>query len=157
MIDAVADSTAARASLPARVDARSKRMTAGPGEVVYLSFVVRNPESTKRTYELRVSAPGAPEPKMYVDTNGDGIHQGDELPVTGAPVVELMNSEVPFLLEITIPRNAFEGQQYSYTVTVLAVGSGAVVATATSTLTVSSIRAQLFPAAGLAGKSVFRI
>lgn len=153
MVDAVAETAPGGSAVQARVDARSKRITAGPGEIVYLSFVVRNPESTKRTYELRVTAPGAPEARMYVDSNGDGIHQGDELPVTGSPVVELKNSEVPFLLEITIPRDAFEGQQYSYTVTVLSFGSGDVVATATSTLTVSSIRARLLPAAVLAGNS----
>ena len=154
LIEATREAAASQSTVPARVDARSKRITAGPGEVVYLSFVVRNPESIKRTYELRISAPGAPEAKLYVDSNGDGIHQGDELPVAGAPVVELKNSEVPFLLEITIPRSAYEGQQYSYTVTVLSVGSGAVVATATSTLTVSSIRASLLPAPRWAGKPV---
>ncbi|MEO8435350.1 MAG: hypothetical protein ABI596_10685 [Pyrinomonadaceae bacterium] len=157
LIEAAGETAPGRSTLPARVDARSKRITAGPGEVVYLSFVVRNPESIKRTYELRISAPGAPEARLFVDSNGDGIHQGDELPVTGAPVVELKNSEVPFLLEITIPRSAFEGQQYSYTVTVLSVGSGAVVATATSTLTVSSIRARLLPARSWAGKSALSL
>lgn len=157
LIEAAGGSAPVQSPVPARVDARSKRITAAPGEVVYLSFVVRNPDSIKRTYELRITAPGAPEAKLYVDSNGDGVHQGDELPVTGAPVVELKNSEAPFLLEITIPGSAYEGQQYSYTVTVLSVGSGAVVATATSTLTVSSIRAQLLPTPHWAGRSVLSL
>jgi hypothetical protein len=120
-------------------------MNAKPGETIYLSFVVRNYGSIRQTYELRVTAPGAPEAQLFVDSNGDGQHQSDELRVTGSPVVELKNSEVPFLLQITIPRTAREGQQYSYTVTVISFGSGEVVARTTSTLTVSSIRASLVP------------
>ena len=127
----------------ARVDAKSKGMNAKPGETIYLSFVVRNYGSTRETYELRISAPGAPEAQLFVDSNGDGLHQSDELRVTGSPVVELKNSEVPFLLQVNIPRTAVEGQQYSYTVTVLAFGTGQVVARTTSTLTVSSIRASV--------------
>jgi hypothetical protein len=125
----------------ARVDAKSKGMNAKPGETIYLSFVVRNYGSTRQTYELRISAPGAPEAQLFVDSNGDGLHQSDELRVTGSPVVELKNSEVPFLLQVNIPRTAVEGQQYSYTVTVLSFGTGEVVARTTSTLTISSIRA----------------
>jgi hypothetical protein len=138
---------AAPASVPpdSRVDARSKGMNAKPGETVYLSFVVRNYGSTRQTYELRITAPGSPEAQLYVDSNGDGMHQSDELRVTGSPVIELKNSEVPFLLEVKVPRNAAEGQQFNYTVTVLSFGSGEVVAKVTSTLTVSSIRAALRP------------
>jgi len=127
----------------ARVDAKSKGMNAKPGETIYLSFVVRNYGNTRQTYELRISAPGAPEAQLFVDSNGDGLHQSDELRVTGSPVVELKNSEVPFLLQVSIPRTAVEGQQYSYTVTVLSFGTGQVVARTTSTLTVSSIRASV--------------
>jgi hypothetical protein len=127
----------------ARVDAISKGMNAKPGETIYLSFVVRNYGSTRQTYELRISAPGAPEAQLFVDSNGDGLHQSDELRVTGSPVVELKNSEVPFLLQVNIPRTAVEGQQYSYTVTVLSFGTGEVVARTTSTLTVSSVRASV--------------
>jgi hypothetical protein len=127
----------------ARVDAKSKGMNAKPGETIYLSFVVRNYGNIRQTYELRISAPGAPEAQLFVDSNGDGLHQSDELRVTGSPVVELKNSEVPFLLQVNIPRTAVEGQQYSYTVTVLSFGTGEVVARTTSTLTVSSIRASV--------------
>jgi len=128
-----------------RVDARSRGMNAKPGETIYLSFVVRNYGTTRQTYELRITSPGAPEAQLFVDSNGDGMHQSDELRVTGSPVIELKNSEVPFLLEVKVPRTAFEGQQYFYTVTVLSFGSGEVVAKVTSTLTVSSIRATLLP------------
>lgn len=123
-----------------RVEAKSKGMYAKPGETVYLSFIVGNYTPVRNTYELRISSPGAPEAQLFVDSNGDGLHQNDELKVTGAPVIELKNSEVPFLLQVTIPPNAGEGQRYSYTVTVIAFGSGEVVARTTSTLTVSSIR-----------------
>jgi hypothetical protein len=56
-----------------------------------------------------------------------------------------MNSELSLLLEITVPRDAFEGQQYSYTLTVLSSDKERIVASATSTLTVSSIRARFVP------------
>ena len=145
MIDVFATSALVGTTPPTLVSVISKRVNAKPGEIVYLSFVVRNSGSAKQTYELRVSAPSAPKAKMYVDSNGDGVHQSDELPVTGSPVVELTNGELSLLLEITVPRDAFEGEQYSYTLTVLSVDKEKVVATATSTLTVSSIRASLLP------------
>jgi len=151
MTTAPAKTDSAKPTVPAnvapesRVDARSKGMNAKPGETIYLSFVVRNYGTIRQTYELRITAPGAPEAQLFVDSNGDGMHQTDELRVTGSPVIELKNSEVPFLLEVKVPRTAFEGQQYFYTVTVLSFGSGEVVAKVTSTLTVSSIRATLLP------------
>lgn len=129
-----------------RVEAMSKQLMARPGDKVYLSFVVRNFSTTKQTYELRVTAPGAPEATMYVDSNGDGKHESDELRVTGSPVIEMKNSEIPFLLEVTVPLDAFEGQRYSYTMLVVSFGSGEVIAKATATLVVSSIRASSIPA-----------
>ncbi|MEP6706495.1 MAG: tetratricopeptide repeat protein [Pyrinomonadaceae bacterium] len=143
MIDASATNGLVGTTRQPPVTVISKRVNARPGEIVYLSFIVRNSGSARQRYEFRLSAPDAPEAKIYVDSNGDGIHQDDELPVTGSPVVELANSELSLLLEITVPRNAFEGQQYSYTLTVLSSDKEEVVATATSTLTVSSIRARL--------------
>ena len=145
MIDASATNLPVRTSPQTLISVISKRVNAKPGEIVYLSFIVRNSGSARQTYEFRISAPGAPEAKIYVDSNGDGIHQSDELPVTGSPLVELANSELSLLLEITVPRDAFEGQQYSYTLTVLSSDKEEVVARATSTLTVSSIRARLLP------------
>lgn len=145
MIDASATNAPVGTMSQAMVSVISKRVNAKPGELVYLSFIVRNSGTARQTYEFRLSAPGAPEAKIYVDSNGDGIHQSDELPVTGSPVVELANSELSLLLEITVPRNAFEGQQYSYTLTVLSFDKEEVIATATSTLTVSSIRARRLP------------
>jgi len=145
MIDASATNLPVGTTTQTLVSVISKRVNAKPGEIVYLSFIVRNSGSARQTYEFRLSAPGAPEAKIYVDSNGDGIHQSDELPITGSPVVELMNSELSLLLEITVPRDAFEGQQYSYTLTVLSSDKEEIVATATSTLTVSSIRARLLP------------
>jgi hypothetical protein len=145
MIDASATNAPVGPAQQTLVSVISKRVNAKPGELVYLSFIVRNSGSARQTYEFRISAPGAPEARIYVDSNGDGIHQSDELPVTGSPVVELANSELSLLLELTVPRNAFEGQQYSYTLTVLSFDKEEVVATATATLTVSSIRARLLP------------
>lgn len=146
-LDSTRPTAPANVAPESRVDARSKGMNAKPGETIYLSFVVRNYGTIRQTYELRITAPGAPEAQLFVDSNGDGMHQSDELRVTGSPVIELKNSEVPFLLEVKVPRTAFEGQQYFYTVTVLSFGSGDVVAKVTSTLTVSSIRATLLPVA----------
>lgn len=145
MIDASATNAPVGPAQQTLVSVISKRVNAKPGELVYLSFIVRNSGSARQTYEFRISAPGAPEARIYVDSNGDGIHQSDELPVTGSPVIELANSELSLLLELTVPRNAFEGQQYSYTLTVLSFDKEEVVATATATLTVSSIRARLLP------------
>ena len=145
MIDASATNLPVGTTTQTLVSVISKRVNAKPGEIVYLPFIVRNSGSARQTYEFRLSAPGAPEAKIYVDSNGDGIHQSDELPITGSPVVELMNSELSLLLEITVPRDAFEGQQYSYTLTVLSFDKEEILATATSTLTVSSIRARLLP------------
>ena len=154
MIDASATNLPVGTTQQTLISVISKRVNAKPGEIVYLSFIVRNSGSARQTYEFRVSAPGAPEARIYVDSNGDGIHQSDELPVTGSPVVELTNSELSLLLEITVPRDAFEGQQYSYTLTVLSFDKEEVVATATSTLIVSSIRARLLPQNGAGDNAV---
>lgn len=100
----------------ARIDAISIGLTATPGDVMYIPFVVRNPGNSRDSYDLLTTAPNAPAATIYADNNGDGQHQDNELPVTQTAPLDPQGGQFPMLLRVLIPNGTPDGQQYSYSI-----------------------------------------
>jgi uncharacterized repeat protein (TIGR01451 family) len=100
----------------ARIDAISIGLTATPGDVMYVPFVVRNPGNSRDTYDMLITAPNAPNATIYADTNGDGQHQDSEPAVTQTAALDPQGGQFPMLLRVQIPASTPDGQQYSYSV-----------------------------------------
>jgi uncharacterized repeat protein (TIGR01451 family) len=118
-----------------RIDAVSTGLTGKPGEVLYFPFVVRNSGNTQDSFELRVSAPGAPSPTMYADTNSDGQHQDSEPVITQTQQID-PQGQFGVLLKVNVPSDTEERQQFSYNVAARSLSNTGVAGEASSVLTV---------------------
>jgi uncharacterized repeat protein (TIGR01451 family) len=127
----------------ARIDAVSVGLTATPGDSIYIPFVVRNPGNTPDSYELRITAPGAPAATIYADTNGDGQHQEAEPVVAQTASLEPQGGQYPVLLRVMIPSNTPDRQQYSYNVVARSLTSNRVASEANTVLTVATPRVRV--------------
>jgi uncharacterized repeat protein (TIGR01451 family) len=129
----------------ARIDAVSTGLTATPGDTIYIPFVVRNPGNYPESFEIRVTAPGAPNATVYADTNGDGLHQDGEPTVTQTAQIEPRGGQYPILLRVDIPRSTPDRQQYAYNVVTRALGATRIASEASTVLTVGTPRVRVRP------------
>ncbi|MBV9209612.1 MAG: DUF11 domain-containing protein [Acidobacteria bacterium] len=127
----------------ARIDAVSAGLTATPGDMIYVPFVVRNPGNTSDSYELRITAPGAPPATIYADTNADGQHQESELAVTQTAALDPQGGQFPMLLGVRIPANTPDRQQFSYSLVARSLTSNRVASEANTVLTVATPRVRV--------------
>lgn len=127
----------------ARVDSVSVGLTATPGDTMYIPFVVRNPGNSIDSYDLKLSAPGAPPATIYADSNGDGKHQDNEPAITQATGVAPQDGEYPLLLRVQIPASAPDRQQYSYNIVVRSLTSNRVASEANTVLAVATPRVRV--------------
>jgi uncharacterized repeat protein (TIGR01451 family) len=124
----------------ARVEAVSTGLTATPGDTIYIPFVVRNPGNYAESYELRVTAPGAPAGTLYADLNGDGQHQEQEPVVGQTAALEPRTGQYPLLLRVEIPRATPDHMQFAYNLVARALSSGRTASEANTVLTVAAPR-----------------
>lgn len=127
----------------ARIEAVSTGLTATPGDVIYMPFVVRNPGNYAESYDLRITAPGAPNATIYADTNGDGQHQDGEPSVTQTRALDPRGGQYPLLLRVEIPRSTADRQQFAYNVVARAMQSNRAASEATTVLTVAAPRVRV--------------
>jgi hypothetical protein len=118
----------------ARLDAVSTDLTATPGDTIYIPFVVRNPSNYPETFGLQITAPGAPAATIYADTNGDGLHQENEPPMTQTSPIEPRGGQFPLLLRVDIPRSTPDRMQFAYNLVTRALSTQQRVATEASTV-----------------------
>ncbi|MCA1817329.1 MAG: DUF11 domain-containing protein [Acidobacteria bacterium] len=127
----------------ARIEAVTAGLTATPGDVMYLPFVVRNPGNYPESYELRITAPGAPTATIYADTNGDGQHQDNEPAVTQTTALDPRGGQFPLLLRVEVPRTTPDRQQFAYNLVARAAQSNRAASEATTVLTVATPRVRV--------------
>lgn len=127
----------------ARIDAVSVSLTTTPGDTMYVPFIVRNPGNAADTYELRVTAPGAPSATIYADTNGDGQHQESEPTITQTEQIDPRGGQFPLLLRVQIPASTPDRQQFSYNVVARSLLSSREASEANTVLTVATPRVRV--------------
>ena len=127
----------------ARIDAVSVGLTTTPGDTIFVPFVVRNPGNAPDSYDLRVTAPGAPQATVYADTNGDGQHQESEPTVTQTAQIDPRGGQFPLLLRVQIPASTPDRQQFSYNVVARSLSSGREASEANTVLTVATPRVRV--------------
>lgn len=127
----------------ARIDAVSVGLTTTPGDTIYVPFIVRNPGNAADSYELRVTAPGAPQSTIYADTNGDGQHQQGEPVVGQTEQLSPRGGQFPLLLGVQIPSSTPDRQQFSYNVVARSLLSGREASEANTVLTVATPRVRV--------------
>lgn len=127
----------------ARIDAVSVGLTTTPGDTIFIPFVVRNPGNAADSYELRVTAPGAPQATIYADTNGDGQHQANEPTVAQTSALDPRGGQFPLLLGVQIPASTPDRQQFSYNVVARSLLSGREASEANTVLTVATPRVRV--------------
>jgi uncharacterized repeat protein (TIGR01451 family) len=127
----------------ARIDAVSVGLTTTPGDAIYIPFIVRNPGNAADSYELRVTAPGAPQATIYADTNGDGQHQASEPVVGQTAQLDPRGGQFPLLLGVLIPASTPDRQQFSYNVVARSLLSGREASEANTVLTVATPRVRV--------------
>ncbi|HVF50121.1 MAG TPA: hypothetical protein VNA19_08545 [Pyrinomonadaceae bacterium] len=127
----------------ARIDAVSTGLTATPGDTVFIPFVVRNPGNYSESFDVRITAPGAPAATVYADSNGDGRHQDNELAVTQTGQLDPRGGQYPLLLRVDIPRSTLDRQQYAYNVVVRSLSSSGIASEASTVLTVAAPRVRV--------------
>jgi uncharacterized repeat protein (TIGR01451 family) len=127
----------------ARIDAVSVGLTTTPGDTVYIPFIVRNPGNASDSYELRVTAPGAPQPIIFADTNADGQHQANEPVVGQTSQLDPRGGQFPLLLGVQIPSSTPDRQQFSYNVVSRSLLSGREASEANTVLTVATPRVRV--------------
>ncbi|HVF55193.1 MAG TPA: tetratricopeptide repeat protein [Pyrinomonadaceae bacterium] len=128
----------------AQVESVSTGLTATPGDTIYIPFFVRNPGNYPESYELRITAPGAPAATIFADTNGDGQHQENEPAVTQTAALDPRGGQYPVLLRVDIPRNTPDRQLFAYNLVTHAQNSPSRVASEASTvLTVAAPRVRV--------------
>jgi uncharacterized repeat protein (TIGR01451 family) len=127
----------------ARIDSVSAGLTSTPGDTIYVPFVVRNPGNAADTYELRITAPGAPPATIFADTNADGQHQEGEPAVTQTAALDPQGGQFPMLLGVKIPANTPDRQQFSYSVVARSLASNRVASEANTVLTVATPRVRV--------------
>ena len=127
----------------ARIDAVSVGLTTTPGDNIFIPFVVRNPGNAADSYELRVTAPGAPSATIYADTNGDGQHQSNEPTISQTSTLDPRGGQFPLLLGVQIPASTPDRQQFSYNVVARSLLSGREASEANTVLTVATPRVRV--------------
>jgi uncharacterized repeat protein (TIGR01451 family) len=127
----------------ARIDAVSVGLTTTPGDTVYVPFVVRNPGNAADSYDLLISAPGAPQAIIYADTNGDGQHQESEPTVSQTAQLDPRGGQFPLLLRVQIPSSTPDRQQFSYNIVARSLLSNRVASEANTVLTVATPRVRV--------------
>jgi uncharacterized repeat protein (TIGR01451 family) len=127
----------------ARIDAYSIGLTTTPGDTIFIPFIVRNPGNAADAYELRVTAPGAPNATIYADTNGDGQHQDSEPVVTQTSQLDPRGGQYPLLLRVQIPSSTPDRQQFSYNVVARSLLSNRMASEANTVLTVATPRVRV--------------
>ncbi len=127
----------------ARIDAVSVGLTTTPGDTIFVPFVVRNPGNAPDSYDLRITAPGAPQAGLYADTNGDGQHQESEPAVTQTAQIDPRGGQFPLLLRVQIPASTPDRQQFSYNVVARSLSSGREASEANTVLTVATPRVRV--------------
>jgi uncharacterized repeat protein (TIGR01451 family) len=127
----------------AEIGAVSVGLTATPGDTVYVPFVVRNPGNSADAYELRIVSPGAPVATIFVDSNGDGQHQESEAAVTQTAQIDPQGGQYPMLLQVRIPGNTADRQQFSYNIVARSLASNRVASEASTVLTVATPRVRV--------------
>lgn len=127
----------------ARIDAVSVGLTTTPGDTTYIPFIVRNPGNAADTYELRVTAPGAPSSTIYADTNGDGQHQESEPTINQTSQIDPRGGQFPLLLGVQIPASTPDRQQFSYNVVARSLLSSREASEANTVLTVATPRVRV--------------
>lgn len=127
----------------ARIDSVSAGLTSTPGDTIYVPFVVRNPGNAADTYELRITAPGAPPATIFADTNADGQHQEGEPAVTQTAALDPQGGQFPMLLGVKIPASTPDRQQFSYSVVARSLASNRVASEANTVLTVATPRVRV--------------
>ena len=127
----------------ARIDAVSVGLTTTPGDTIFVPFVVRNPGNAPDSYDLRVTAPGAPQATVYADTNGDGQHQESEPVVSQTAQIDPRGGQFPLLLRVQIPASTPDRQQFSYNVVARSLSSGREASEANTVLTVATPRVRV--------------
>jgi uncharacterized repeat protein (TIGR01451 family) len=127
----------------ARIDAVSVGLTTTPGDSIYIPFIVRNPGNAADSYELRVTAPGAPQATIFADTNGDGQHQASEPVVGQTAQLDPRGGQFPLLLGVQIPASTPDRQQFSYNVVARSLLSGREASEANTVLTVATPRVRV--------------
>jgi uncharacterized repeat protein (TIGR01451 family) len=127
----------------ARIDAVSVGLTTTPGDTMYIPFIVRNPGNAADTYELRVTAPGAPSATIYADTNGDGQHQDNEPQISQTAQIDPRGGQFPLLLGVQIPGSTPDRQQFSYNVVARSLLSNREASEANTVLTVATPRVRV--------------
>ncbi len=142
-----------------RIDAVSVGLTTTPGDTVYIPFIVRNPGNASDSYELRVTAPGAPQATIYADTNGDGQHQADEPVVGQTAQLNARGGQFPLLLGVQMPASTPDRQQFSYNVVARSLLSNREASEANTVLTVATprvrVRTEEMTDTAAAGDSIF--
>lgn len=127
----------------ARIDAVSAGLTATPGDMIFVPFVVRNPGNSSDSFDLRITSPGAPPATIYADTNADGQHQESELAVTQTAALDPQGGQFPMLLGVRIPASTPDRQQFSYSVVARSLTSNRVASEANTVLTVATPRVRV--------------
>lgn len=127
----------------ARIDAVSVGLTTTPGDTIFIPFVVRNPGNAADSYELRVTAPGAPQATIYADLNGDGQHQSNEPTVAQTATLDPRGGQFPLLLGVQIPASTPDRQQFSYNMVARSLLSGREASEANTVLTVATPRVRV--------------
>lgn len=127
----------------ARIDAVSVGLTTTPGDTMYIPFIVRNPGNAADTYELRVTAPGAPSATIYADTNGDGQHQDSEPTISQTAQIDPRGGQFPLLLGVQIPGSTPDRQQFSYNIVARSLLSNREASEANTVLTVATPRVRV--------------
>jgi hypothetical protein len=127
----------------ARIEAVSAGLTATPGDIIYMPFNVRNPGNYPESYDLKITAPGAPNAVVFADTNGDGQHQDGEPTVTQTAALEPRGGQFPLLLRVEIPRTTADRQQFAYNLVARAMQSNRAASEATTVLTVAAPRVRV--------------
>lgn len=127
----------------ARIDAVSAGLTSTPGDTIYIPFIVRNPGNSADSYELRITAPGAPPATIYTDTNADGQHQDGEPAVTQTASLDPQGGQYPMLLGVKIPASTPDRQQFSYSIVARSLTSNRVASEANTVLTVATPRVRV--------------
>lgn len=127
----------------ARIDAVSVGLTTTPGDTIYIPFIVRNPGNAADSYELRVTAPGAPSATIYADTNGDGQHQDGEPTIAQTAQLDPRGGQFPLLLAVNVPASTPDRQQFSYNVVARSLLSGREASEANTVLTVATPRVRV--------------
>lgn len=127
----------------ARIEAVSTGLTATPGDVIYMPFVVRNPGNYAESFDLKITAPGAPAATIYADLNGDGQHQDGEPSVAQTRAIDPRGGSYPLLLRVEIPRQTADRQQFAYNVVARALQSNRAASEATTVLTVAAPRVRV--------------